>query len=298
MQQRVGEGARFRDQADALRLLVREHIVTSAESERPPGVYIVAVTSGKGGVGKTSIAVNLALMLGRSGRSVRLVDGDFGLSNAEVLLDVTPGHTMHDVLQGQISASEAWTKVEPRVKLLSSGSGLEELANMNGPTGMSLLRTILGSVDEGDIIVIDTAPGINESVVSWLALADEVLVVTTPEPTSIADSYAAIKVLTSHSPDARISLVANACESPAQAAAVASGLGAICSRFLGRGFHEYEYLPYDTAVGRATRSRRPIAASPGRSAIEPWLRKIAIKIDERSRMADRVPSAGCMAGTR
>lgn len=293
MYERVNDSVRFPDQADVLRLLVREHIVSSTVSARPRGVYTVAVTSGKGGVGKTTIAANLALLLGRGGRSVRLVDADFGLANAEVLLGVRPQHTMADVLGGRVDAREAWTQVEQGVKLLSSGSGLEELANLDGPAGTALLRTILGSADEGDLIIIDTAPGINESVVSLLACADEVLMVTTPEPTSIADSYAAIKVLASHSPDARITLVANACAGPAQAASVADGLESICLKFLGRGIQEREYLPHDTAVVRATRARRPFASAAGASAIESWLRKIALKIDERSRAA-----YGCVAGAR
>jgi flagellar biosynthesis protein FlhG len=276
---------RYGDQADALRLLVREHIVTSAVSARPSDVYIAAVTSGKGGVGKTSIAVNLALLMARGGRSVRLVDADFGLANADVLLGVRPEYAMDDVMSGRVDARDAWTCVEPGLKLLSCGSGLEELANLSGPAGAELLRTILGSVDEGDTIIIDTAPGISESVVSLLALADEVLVVTTPEPTSLADSYAAIKVLTSHSPEARITLVANACDGPCQASAVASSLEAICRKFLGRGVQDHEFLPFDPAVGRAVRSRQPVAGRVGRSAIEPWLRKIAIKIEERSRTA-------------
>jgi flagellar biosynthesis protein FlhG len=286
------------DQADALRLLVKEHIVSSTASARSPGVYTVAVTSGKGGVGKTTIAVNLALLLGRGGRNVRLVDADFGLANAEVLLGLNPRCTMADVLGGEVDARDAWTQVEQGVKLLSSGSGLEQLANMDGSAGTALLGTILGSVDEGDLVVIDTAPGINESVVSLLACADEVLVVTTPEPTSLADSYAAIKVLTSHSPEARITLVANACAGPSQAASVAEGLESICMRFLGRGIQDHEFLPHDSAVGRATRSRRPIASSSGGSAIEPWLRKIALKLDERSRIHARCHPESIDGGRR
>lgn len=286
------------DQADTLRQLVKQHILDHQASARPTGVYTIAVTSGKGGVGKTSIAVNLALLLGRGGMPVRLVDADFGLSNAEVLLNVAPSRNMDDVLRRSADARDAWTCIEPGVKLLSSGSGIEELANMSGPAGSSLMGTILASVDPGDLVIIDTAPGIQESVVSLLAFADEVLVVTTPEPTSIADSYAAIKVLTSHSPDARITLVANACESPSQAAAVAGGLDAICRKFLGRSLGRHEYLPYDRVLGRAALSRRPLAVEPGRSAIEPWLRKMALKISERARMHGVLPNAECLAGVR
>ena len=285
------------DQAEALRTLVRDRVVCCGPIERPPKVFTVAVTSGKGGVGKTSLAVNLSLLLARVGRCVRLVDADFGLSNAEVLLGVAPCYTMDDVLRGKVDVRDAWANVAGGVKLLSSGSGLEEIANVDGSVGVTLIENVLLSANDGDVIVIDTAPGINESVISLLAAADEAMVITTPEPTAITDAYAAIKVLISRSPEADITLVANCCASPAQAAAVANSLDSICRRFLKRSFQRYEYLPSDAAVGRAVRSQRPLVTDPGRSAIEPWLRKMAIKLEDRirstyaSRSADD-PSSG------
>lgn len=279
------------DQAEALRTLVRDRILCCGPVTRPPRVYTIAVTSGKGGVGKTSIAVNLALLLSRAGRQVRVVDADFGLSNAEVLLGVAPSYNLNDVLYGCVDARDAWADAGGGVKLLSSGSGLEEMANIDGSVGVRLVDYVLRSASDGDVIVIDTAPGINESVVSLLSFADEVMVVTTPEPTSIADSYAAMKVLISHSREAEITLVANCCANPAQAAAVAKGLESICRRFLGRGFQRYEFLPSDPAVGRAIRSQRPLVAAPGQSAAEPWLRKIAIKLEDRIRARQSVGAA-------
>ena len=275
------------DQADALRSLIRDRVVCAdapkALGERRPRVYTVAVTSGKGGVGKTSLAVNLSLLLARVGRSVRLVDADFGLSNAEVLLGASPACTLSEVFRGDVDVRDAWVDVGRGVRLLSSGSGLEEMANLDGPSGVFLMEQVLRCASDGDVIVIDTAPGINESVVSLLGLADEVIVVTTPEPTSITDAYAAMKVLISRSPDADVTLVANCCANPAQAASVAEALDSICRRFLKRSFQRHEYLPSDAAVGRAIRAQRPLAIAQGRSAVEPWLRRIAIRLEERIR---------------
>jgi len=276
----------MRDQAEALRMLVRDRVICSGPIQRSPKVYTVAVTSGKGGVGKTSVAVNLALLLARVGRQVRLVDADFGLSNAEVLLRINPSYTLDDVLQGRVDARDAWADAPGGIKLLSSGSGLEEMANIEGSCGAALLEHVLHSASDGDVIVIDTAPGINKSVLSLLAFADEVMVVTTPEPTSIADSYAAMKVLISHAAEADITLLANCCASPAQAGSVAKGLDSICHRFLNRSFQRYEYLPSDPAVSRAIRTQRPLVTSPGHSGVDPWLRKIAIRLEERIRARD------------
>lgn len=278
------------DQAEALRTLVRDRVICSSSMSNRSRNYVIAVTSGKGGVGKTSIAVNLALLLARAGRQVRLLDADFGLSNAEVLMGVAPGYTLNDVLYGRIDIQDAWVDVQGGVKLLSSGSGLEEMANLNGADGVTLIDHVVGSSSDGDVIVIDTAPGINSSVMSLLTFADEVMMVTTPEPTSITDSYAAMKVLISQSYESDITLVANSCNSPAQAAAVAKGLDSICSKFLNRSFNRYEYVPTDQAVGWAIRTQKPLVTSSTNSTSEPWLRKIAIKLDERIRRKNLIPA--------
>jgi len=271
------------DQAEALRTLVRDRVASSARDGRAPNVFTVAVTSGKGGVGKTTIAVNLALLLARKGRAVRMVDADFGLSNAEVLMGVTPRYNLEDVLRGRIEVRDAWLDAPGGVKLLSSGSGLVDMANLDEVAGVHVLDCVLRSASDGDVIVIDTAPGIDESVLSLLELADHVMMVTTPEPTSIADTYAALKVLLARRPDASITLVANSCASPVQAAAIAEQLRSICARFLGGGFEDFDYLPADGAVGRAIRARRPLATCSSQSPACTWLRKLTIKLEGRIR---------------
>ena len=271
------------DQAEVLRTLVKDRVVCHATSTHKPRVYTVAVTSGKGGVGKTSVAVNLAMLLARNGQRVSLIDADFGLSNAEVMLGVAPRYGLADVASGKVDICEAWVQVSGGLRLLSSGSGLEEMANIDGVAGVELMGSVLSSVSDGEIVVVDTAPGIDRSVISVLGCADEVMMVTTPEPTSITDTYAAIKVLTSYRPDIEITLVANCCASPGQADAVANGLHGICRRFLGRSFQRYEYLPRDTSVSESISSQSPLVLSSRHSAAVPWLRKMAIKLDDRIR---------------
>jgi flagellar biosynthesis protein FlhG len=269
----------MRDQAEALRVLMREKSLCCGGVINPPRVFTVAVTSGKGGVGKTSLAVNLALLLSRSGRRVRLVDADFGLSNAEVMLGLKPRYTLRDVLAGNVDVRDAWIEG----LLLSSGSGMEDVANIDASTGLAVLEQIQLSATDGDVIVIDTSPGINDSVTALLTFADEVMMVTTPEPTSITDSYAAIKVLMSRSSDSDVTLVVNCCSSPTQAAAIADGLDRVCKRFLRRSFSRHEYLPQDVAMGWAVKTQKPLALSSSHSTCESWLRKIAIRLDERMR---------------
>lgn len=278
------------DQAHLLRSLVRDRACVLGRSSKSPSsnecgpqVYTVAVTSGKGGVGKTSIAVNLAILLASAGRGVRMVDADFGLSNAEVLMGVAPVHTLDDVIQGSVDVADAWVECPEGVRLLSSGSGLQAMANIDGADVAEVMGMVNGCASDGDIVVFDTAPGIDEPVVSLLSCADEVLMVTTPEPTSITDTYAAIKVLLSAAPHSRITLVANCCTVPSQASAVADGLDGICKRFLGRSFDGYEYLPYDPSVGRAIQRQRPLAVMSPHAPVASWLRRLAIKVAERAR---------------
>ena len=269
------------DQADALRSLVRDK--SHLDLPRRTRAYAVAITSGKGGVGKTSLAVNLALTLASTKGRVRLVDADYGLSNAEVLLGVNPDHTLEDVVCGRIDAADAWVDCPGGLRLISSGSGLDSMTNIDGVASAELMASALDSAENGDIIVIDTAPGIDDSVISILSMADEVLVVTTPEPTSITDCYATIKARTQAKPDCRISLVTNNCSSPSQAGSVARGLDAICIRFLGRSFQRYEYVPTDPSVGRAILTRRPFALHAAHTPAASWLKRLAIKIVERER---------------
>lgn len=279
------------DQAEALRALFRDKIMCCSPSARAPRVQAIAVTSGKGGVGKTSIAVNIALLLARSGRRVRLVDADFGLSNAEVLLGVTPRYGLADVLSGRVDARDAWVDTPGGVRLLSSGSGLADMANLDGATGRGLVAHVLSSATDGEVVVVDTSPGIDDSVVAVLAAADEVLMVTTPEPTAITDTYAGIKVLMGIDPDAEITLIANCCASPSQASAVAKGLDEISHRFLGRSFARYEYLPRDSDVGRAVQRQVPLVELCPQSPAASWLRKIAIKLDDRMRKREAAADA-------
>ncbi len=282
------------DQAEALRNLVRDRLIIKGGSPRPSRTYTVAVTSGKGGVGKTSIAVNLSVLLARNGRRVRLVDADFGLANAEVLFGVRPRYTLQDVLSGDVDIRDAWLETPAGVRLLSSGSGLEEMANIGSSVGAALMDHVAASMGDDEVLLIDTGPGIDDSVVSLLTLADEVMMVTTPEPTAVADTYAAIKVLVSRVPSADITLIANCCASPAQATAVADGIESVCRRFLKRSFDRHDYLPSDAAVGWAIRTRKPLMLSSPQSHISPWLRRTSIRLEDRirERLANRVAGDG------
>lgn len=274
------------DQAATLRTMVRQRASGSMgysyrSGDLPP--YTIAITSGKGGVGKTSLAVNLSLLLVQDGRQVWLVDADFGLANADVLLGVLPAFTIREVLQGEVGLSEAWVDVVPGLKLLPAGSGFEDVANLDSEQIAFLIRRVKELAGGNDVVILDTAPGISESVVSVLSLADEVIVVTTPEPTALTDAYATMKVLFGRCSESNVTLVINCCESAAQAASLAESMDSICRKFLNRSFQRHEYLPSDRSMTIAVKSQKPVVTSARRSAVEPWLRKMAIRLNERIR---------------
>ncbi|MGQ9454263.1 MAG: AAA family ATPase [Armatimonadota bacterium] len=272
------------DQAATLRTMVRQRGSGSMDygyclGSLPP--YTIAITSGKGGVGKTSLAVNLSLLLVQDGRQVWLVDADFGLANADVLLGVLPAFSIREVLHGEVRLSEAWVDVIPGLKLLPAGSGFEDVADLDSDQVTFLVRQVKELAGNNDVVVLDTAPGIHESVVSVLPLADEVIVVTTPEPTALTDAYATMKIMFARCSESDVTLVINCCESAAQAASLAESMDSICRKFLNRSFRRYEYLPSDRSMAMAVKIQKPVITSARRSAIEPWLRKMAIRLNER-----------------
>ncbi|MEJ7713714.1 MAG: P-loop NTPase [Pyrinomonadaceae bacterium] len=169
----------------------------------------IAVTSGKGGVGKSNFAVNIALELAARGRRVSLLDADMALANADVLLGLNPQFHLGHVLSGQHSLEEVVLTVGHGMRLIPGGSGIEELANLSFEQHKRLIAELCAMEEESDFMIIDTAAGIAGNVLSVLRAATEVVIVTTPDPTAVVDAYATIKVLHQHSPHKPISVVVN-----------------------------------------------------------------------------------------
>jgi flagellar biosynthesis protein FlhG len=180
-----------RDQADALRSMGRV---------RPKHARVLAVTSGKGGVGKTNVSVNLAIAIAQLGKKVVLVDLDLGLANADILLDVTPRYNLSQVLVGRKTIEEIAIPAMGGIRLVPGASGVERLANLSDVERETLLASFEALHRDADYVLFDTGAGISKNTTAFLAAADEVVVVTMPEPTAIVDAYAVIKMI-SREPD-------------------------------------------------------------------------------------------------
>ncbi len=228
---------------------------------------VIAVTSGKGGVGKTNFSTNLSLTLAKQGKRVIVVDADLGLANLHVVFGFTPERSLEHVLRGECSLKDILFTAPGGVGVIAGGSGIVDLANLT-ETQRNAFVAGLGELDSlADIIIIDTGAGLSHSVLAFLNAAEEIIVVTTPEPTSLTDAYATIKVVAHANPTAKQRLVVNMAQSEAEADAVSHKLALIAQRFLGIEPEYLGFVPMDPAVPRAVRAQQPfVIGQPGSEA--------------------------------
>ena len=220
---------------------------------------VVAVTSGKGGVGKTNLCSNLALTLAARGQRVIIVDADLGLANVHVVLGVAPRFHLEHVMRGEKTLQEALYMGPGGVGIIGGGSGLTDMANLDETRRARFIANLSELDSLADVVLLDTGAGLSHNVLAFLCAVDEVIVITTPEPTAITDAYATIKVLSQENPGARQRLVVNMAQSEAEAQAVAQRLQSITRRFLGRDLDWLGYLPHDMTVSRAVRAQQPFS---------------------------------------
>jgi flagellar biosynthesis protein FlhG len=228
---------------------------------RPSGRRTIAVTSGKGGVGKTFVAANLAAALARGGRRVLVIDADLGLANLDVVLNLFPQVTLHEVFTGKSSLLDAILPAPGGFSVLLAGSGLVEYSRMT-PELRDRLRQVIDEVEPlFDHVLLDTGAGISEVVLHTVSLAGQVLVVVTPEPTSLTDAYATIKVLATAQGRRQISLVVNQTRRPGEGRMVRQQLQQVVDRYVSPGLDTpvrlelLGELPADPAVRDAVQRR-------------------------------------------
>jgi len=261
------------DQAALLRRMVgaREEM-TPLRIARPCATAI-AVTSGKGGVGKSNLSVNLALALARSGERVALVDADLGLANADVLCGVQPLATLEQCLSLRRPLMECAVEVPGGFTLIPGASGVARLADLDAADRTWLLDEIATIAASVEWLIIDTGAGIGANTVAFAAAADRVLVVTTPEPPSMADGYGMIKTLAPRLAAGVVELVVNQARDEEDARAVWLRLDRVSRAFLSRELRLAGWIPSDTSLPQAVRARVPLLRqSPGSAASRGILR--------------------------
>jgi len=264
------------DQAEQLRTIIKK------QNQKRHIARVITVTSGKGGVGKSSISVNLAIQMKKFGKRVVILDADFGLANVEIMLGVRPDYNLADVLYNGKNVKDIITKGPMDIGFISGGSGIRELVGMSREQ-LTILVQKLYELDElADIIIIDTGAGISESVLEFVAVSSEVLLVATPEPTSLTDAYALLKTLHKKEgflPDqAAIKLIANKTFSPKEGNDLYDKLNVVSERFLHFKLKYLGYIPHDQNISRACIQQKPIVMAYPNSPAALALEQLAAKL--------------------
>jgi len=242
------------DQAQNLRELVGKQ----------QDIRVLSIASGKGGVGKSSIAINLAIAMSRLGVRVLVVDADFGLANVDVMLGVSSRYDVSYFLRGEKTLHEIIQLGHEGVRFISGGSGVKDLLNMEEGQLTSLLSGLVKLDAPIDLIIIDIGAGINDTVMQLIHASSETIVVITPEPTSILDAYALVKTIVKRDASHPIHVLINKCEDKKEAHRVSEGFVEIVGRHLGKNTNPLGIITYDQEVPKSIKRQIPITVSnPG-----------------------------------
>lgn len=241
------------DQAFKLRELIN---INSAKKESVPGdARIIAVSSGKGGVGKTNFTVNLAIALSKMGHSVTIIDADLGLANIDILLGLVPRYTLTHVLKQEKTLSEILVEGPNGIKIVSGGSGVMDMVNLSPLELNRLIESLEHLNNESDYILIDTGAGLNHSVISFIQASQELVVVVTSDPTSITDAYALIKNISKL--DVSIKVVVNRIESNKEGHDVFEKINTATTKFLKLKMESIGYIYEDQNVKKSVKKQIP-----------------------------------------
>lgn len=236
---------------------------------------VVAIASGKGGVGKSNVALNLSIALARIGKRVILWDLDLGLANVDVLLNLDIQADLSHVLSGEKRIEDIIIDTPAHIQVIPGASGDERLANLNEKELQFLLKALNSLSEQTDYIILDTGAGVSDDTISFITSADEAIVVTTPEPTAMVDAYATIKLTHSISPETHIHLLVNMARNPHEAQQTIERMKTIAEHFISSHLEDDGFLLYDPAVGDAVRHRKPFIISAPDSQPARSLKKTA-----------------------
>ncbi|HEX2972758.1 MAG TPA: MinD/ParA family protein [Tepidisphaeraceae bacterium] len=258
------------DQATQLRSLV----------EQRPRASVIAITSGKGGVGQSNIAVNLAIQFSAAGKDVVLLDADLGLANADVLCNVDLPCNLSHVIARKKEIRDVMVRAPGGFRLIGGASGLARMADLSDFDRQRLVDALAEVEQQADVILIDTGAGISPNVLSFTRAADHVLIVTTPEPTAITDAYAMVKVVSRDGMQRRISLLVNQVRSASEAQVVYERISRVAKQFLGSSVHDAGAISADETVVAAVRRRIPFVIGSPRCAASLGVAQLAVRLQQ------------------
>lgn len=256
------------DQAQQLR-----NIIKAQNMPKRPIARVITVTSGKGGVGKSNTAINLAIQFRKMGQRVIILDADFGLANIEIMFGAVPKHNLYDLIYQGKNIKEIITWGPMEVGFISGGSGIAGMSNLSRNYLAYIVQNLTELDTLADIIIVDTGAGISDAVLEFLVASGEILLVTTPEPTSITDSYSLLKALSRHhrysKEDTKIKVIANRVDTEEEGKGLYNKLNAVVSRYLKLPIDYLGSVPQDNQLAKAVMQQTPVSMQnpTARSAI-------------------------------
>ncbi|MEI1279123.1 MinD/ParA family protein [Leptospira venezuelensis] len=265
------------DQATQLRKLTEGNTSLKLVSSTKPMTKIIAIASGKGGVGKSTISVNLAISMAKAGQKVLVFDGDLGLANVNVILGIIPKYNLYHVVKGHKSLKDIIIQAPEGVDIIAGASGYSQLANLNDTQRNNLIKGF-ADLDSYDYMIIDTGAGISSNVIGLTLPADDVIVVTTPEPTAITDSYGLIKAIVSQSRDKNLKMVVNRVRSAIEGKKVADRVIDISGQFLEVRVENLGFIFQDDEVEKSIREQKPYIIHSPKSKAAACLNRITYSL--------------------
>jgi flagellar biosynthesis protein FlhG len=272
------------DQAAMLRQITRQEktelniVPKEKNAVHNDRICVISITSGKGGVGKTNIAVNLAYLLAKSKKKTLILDADCGLANIDLILGLTPKFNLYHVLKGEKTLKEAIVNGPGGIKIIPSSSGIQEMSSLSMEQKFILQDELNALQTRPDFMLIDTSAGINDNVLYFNMVASETIVVVTPEPTSLTDAYALIKVLYQRHAKKRFSLLVNMVKTPNEAKEVFLRMAQATNHFLNLAIEQLGYITCDDNVPRAVKQQKLLAEIYPDSPSVRSLREVAEKL--------------------
>lgn len=272
------------DQAQRLRDILGKP--STEKNKEKKDSKIIAITSGKGGVGKTNFTVNLAIALSNLGRKVTIIDADLGLANIDVVMGIVPKYTLTSVVHGEKTIDEIITSTEYNVNVISGGSGVRDLVNLNEVEVEKLIMSFNVLNKDSDYILIDTGAGISDSVLSFVKAANDVILIVTPDPSSITDAYAVIKNITDS--ENNIKVVVNRVDSNKEGEGVFNKINKVSEKFLNKSLENIGYIYEDSTVKKSSLIQRPFIINTPNSLASKGVNLIAYNLENNSKLLPNI----------
>ena len=265
------------DQAEQLR-----NIIKANQGPMRPLARVITVTSGKGGVGKSNVSINLALQFRKMGQRVIILDADFGLANIEIMFGTVPKHNLCDLIYQGKNIKDIITWGAGDVGFISGGSGIVGMSNLSRDYLNYIIQNLVQLDAIADVIIIDTGAGISDAVLEFLVASGEILLVTTPEPTSITDSYSLLKALNRHprfsKENSKIKVIANRVNKVSDGQTLFAKLEVVVNRYLKLPIEYLGAIPWDTQLSDAVMQQKPVSLNSPNAKSTLAFEEIAVKL--------------------